>query len=88
MNIKLTKLILPLLILLGNNTQASDQTTEAPKAKLSQSGCPAALSFSFRKLRSLELNCIIEVSKNIIKLLYVINNTEEREGNVKPRREE
>lgn len=71
MNIKLTKLILPLLILLGNNTQASDQTTEAPKAKLSQSGCPAALSFSFRKLSNAKRVSLCEEYKG--KVILIVN---------------
>ena len=71
MNTKLTQLLLPLFIVFGFQGQASAQTTASPQAKLSQTDCPAALSFSFRKLSNAKRISLCEAYKG--KVVLIVN---------------
>ena len=71
MNIRLTQLLLPIVIMLGTHTQAVAETTTGSKAKLSQSNCPAALSFSFRKLSNAKRINLCEEYKG--KVVLIVN---------------
>lgn len=71
MNLKLTQVLLPVLILLGAQGQTVAKTTASPAAKLSQSNCPAALSFSFRKLSNAKRVNLCEEYKG--KVILIVN---------------
>jgi glutathione peroxidase len=57
--------------MLFSHTQASAETTANPKAKLSQSNCPAALSFSFRQLSNAKKVNLCEAYKS--KVVLIVN---------------
>ena len=75
MKTKLVQLLLPVIILFGANNTVIAQTTSSPNAsatkQLSQSDCPAALSFSFRKLSDAKSVNLCEAYKG--KVVLIVN---------------